>query len=157
MRATHSHIQIWVCKYQTPVKTLRSFIFLLLHTSTVLILTATHIKRDSVKTFFFFFTVLEPHMGTFILTILQYITFFADYMVELQLFPQLLIHLTCVCSQASPSLLISCICWPNPLLLMHPYLRLLPSFSVPAYICFNCWWSSCWNLQSLICCCPAAY
>ena len=40
----------------------------------------------------------------------------------------------CICCQAS--LLISCICVPvaKACLLMHPYLRLWPSFSVPAYI-----------------------
>ena len=51
-------------------------------------------------------TFQPPIWGTFILTIftVQYITLFADYMVELQLCPS------------------------DP-----PYLQLLPSFSVPAY------------------------
>ena len=107
--------------------------------------------------FFFFFYFLAPHLGHIYLTIYcTFITLCADNMVELQL---LLIHLICSGCQASPSLLICCICWqwPGPLLLLHHYLRLLPSFSVPAYNCCIRWWSSCPNLQLLVCCCLAAY
>ena len=106
---------------------------------------------------FFILNFLAPHLGHIYLTIYcTFITLCADNMVELQL---LLIHLICSGCQASPSLLICCICWqwPGPLLLLHHYLRLLPSFSVPAYNCCIRWWSCCPNLQLLVCCCLAAY
>ena len=70
------------------------------------------------------------------------------------------VSLNCWCTlsaSAAKLLLLCCICWQSPLLLLHPYLCLLPSFSVPAYIFYICWWSSCRNLQLLVRCCPAAY
>ena len=55
-------------------------------------------------------------------------------MVELQL---LLIHFFCSCCQASPSLLFAASADSDqaPFCCLHHYLRLLPSFSVPAYNC----------------------
>ena len=117
--------------------------------------------------YFFFITFWYPIWDTYILTIYcTFITLCADYMVELQL---LLIHLICSCCQASPSLLICCICWqwPGPFLLFYtiicgccqasPSLLTIAAFAdeAAAQIC-SCWSAAAWLLiaaQALLHCC----
>ena len=43
--------------------------------------------------------------------------------------------------------------WARPLRLLHPFLRLLPSYFIPANNCCIHWWSSC---QFICCCCSSA-